>query len=130
MKSTGGFMFRVIIAGGRDFGNYEALKTTMDGLLINIRDRIAVVCGIAQGADTLGFKYAKERGYDIHEYPAEWDRWGKAAGYIRNEAMGQNAYALVAFWDGKSSGTKHMIEVADKYGLNVRIVRYVNRNHI
>ena len=67
-------MFRVIIAGGRDFDNYQLLKATMDKLLCNITDEITVVCGQAKGADTLGEQYAMEKGYAIDYYPA-MSRW-------------------------------------------------------
>lgn len=117
-------MFRVIIAGGRDFNDYNLLVETMNHLLSNVRDDITVICGKARGADTLGERYAKEHGYAIHYYPADWKRYGKAAGYIRNEKMAKNADALAAFWDGCSRGTKHMIETARKYGLNVRVKRW------
>lgn len=117
-------MFRVIIAGGRDFQDYAYLKQTMDRLLINITDEIAVVCGEARGADLLGKRYAKERGYVVHSYPADWNTYGKAAGFVRNKEMAKTADALVAFWDGKSSGTKHMIETANQFGLKVRIKKY------
>lgn len=59
-------MFRVIIAGGRDFDDYQLLKATMDKLLCNITDEITVVCGQAKGTDTLGEQYAMEKGYAIH----------------------------------------------------------------
>lgn len=117
-------MFRVIIAGGRDFGDYPLLSGTMDNLLRNITEEIVVVCGQARGADTLGEQYAKERGYRVDYYPADWKRYGKRAGYLRNEQMARNADALVAFWDGESRGTKLMIELAKKYGLKVRVQRY------
>ena len=117
-------MFRVIIAGGRDFNNYQLLQSTMDNLLCNITDKITVVCGQARGADTLGEQYAKERGYIVDYYPANWKLYGKRAGFLRNEQMAQNADALVAFWDGESRGTKSMIELANQYGLKVRVKRY------
>ena len=85
-------MFRVIIAGGRDFDDYQLLKATMDKLLCNITDEITVVCGQAKGADTLGEQYAMEKGYAIDYYPAQWKLYGKRAGYLRNEQ-----YAITQF---------------------------------
>ena len=117
-------MFRVISAGGRDFNDYQMLKATMDKLLCNITDDVVVICGQARGADTLGEQYAKEKGFTIDYYPAQWKLYGKRAGYLRNEQMAQVAEALVAFWDGESRGTKSMIELAKQYGLRVRIKRY------
>ena len=120
-------MFRVIIAGGRDFNNYEGLAQVMDRLLANVTDEIQIVCGMARGADRLGERYAKERGYSIRYFEADWDEHGRAAGYIRNEEMAKNADALVAFWDGQSKGTYHMIETAQRYKLDVCVKRYTWR---
>ncbi len=117
-------MFHVIIAGGRDFKDYDLLAKTMNHLLSNVKDDITVVCGKARGADILGEQYAKEHGYAVRYFPADWDRYGKAAGYIRNTEMAQSADALVAFWDGMSLGTRHMIEIAKARGLKVRVKRY------
>lgn len=117
-------MFRVIIAGGRDFDDYDMLVKTMDMVLQNITDEIQVVCGMASGADTLGERYAKERGYKIAYFPADWKKYGRAAGFNRNQEMAKNADALVAFWDGKSKGTKHMLDIAQRYGLRVRLKPY------
>lgn len=117
-------MFRVIIAGSRDFNNYPLLRETMDKLLCNITDEITVVCGQARSADTLGEQYAMECGYSIAYFPADWKKYGKRAGYLRNEQMAQNADALAAFWNGESRGTRNMIELTRQYGLKVRIKRY------
>lgn len=117
-------MFRVIIAGGRDFNDYALLERKMDKLLCNIRDDIEIICGKARGADTLGEQYGKQRGYRIKYFPADWQTFGKSAGYIRNQQMAENADALVAFWDGKSRGTKNMIDIALKFELSVRVILY------
>ena len=122
---------RIIIAGGREFNNYELLKEKCDYYLSKaVKDgyKIAIVSGKAKGADSLGEKYAKEKGYAIDEFPANWDKYKKKAGYLRNEEMAKHAKetngALIAFWDKKSKGTKHMIDLAKKYGLHIRIVYY------
>lgn len=82
--------------------------------------------GAAKGTDTLAIKYAKERGYKLTKMPANWDKHGKKAGIIRNKEMADYAEALIAFWDGKSRGTKNMIETAKKNNLKVRIKRFEN----
>lgn len=117
-------MFRVIIAGGRDFNNYDGMAACLDRLLKNVNDKIEVVCGMARGADRLGERYAKERGYKVIYMPADWDMDGRSAGFKRNVKMAEYADALVAFWDGKSSGTKHMIETAEKMELDIRVKKY------
>lgn len=117
-------MFRVIVAGGRDFNNYAGLAASLDYLLKNINDEIQIVCGMARGADRLGEQYAKERGYKVIYMPADWDIDGRSAGFKRNIKMAEYADALVAFWDGKSPGTRHMIETAKSKGLDIRVKRY------
>ena len=117
-------MFRVIIAGSRKFSDYDLLERTMDKALSTVQDDITVVCGKAKGSETLGEQYAKEHGYEVQYFPADWNRYGKVAGYIRNTTMAKNADALVAFWDGESPGTKHMIETAQSLGLRVRVKTY------
>lgn len=116
---------RVIIAGGRDFNDYELLKEKCDYYLQNLKD-IIIVEGEANGADLLGKRYGEEKGYKIEPYEANWDLHGKSAGYKRNEEMAKIGDILIAFWDGSSRGTKHMIDLATKYGLKVKVVRYVS----
>ncbi len=118
-------MIKVIVAGGRDFKDYELLRTKLDQALRNrLNEEIVVVSGKARGADSLGERYAKERGYKISSHPADWDTYGKAAGYIRNKEMAEEADVLMAFWDGKSRGTMHMINLAKEKGLKTLVVRY------
>lgn len=117
-------MFKVIVAGGRDFDDYERLCREMDYLLQNIQESIEIVCGGATGADELGKKYAYERGYAVQIFPADWKCYGRAAGPIRNEQMAMYADALVAYWNGSSRGTKSMIDLARKHGLKIRIKQY------
>lgn len=112
-------MFRVIIAGSRDFEDYERLSEVCDFMLQNKSD-IEIVSGNARGADRLGEQYANQKGYKLSVFPADWSL-GKKAGYVRNESMAKNADALIAFWDGKSKGTDHMINIAKKYNLKVKV---------
>jgi hypothetical protein len=78
-----------------------------------------VISGTAPGADKLGEQWAKDNSIPVERYPADWNRYGLSAGYRRNEQMVDNAEALVALWDGKSRGTRHMIDIARKKGLKV-----------
>lgn len=117
-------MFRVIIAGSRRFADYDLLCRVMDERLSEIKDDITVVCGMARGADALGERYAIDKGYNIDRHPAEWDVYGKSAGYRRNEEMAKCSDALVAFWDSASRGTKHMISTAKRYGLDILVYQY------
>lgn len=116
-------MFKVIVAGGRDYDDYETLKSKLDKLLQNKKD-VQIVTGKARGADSLGEKYALEKSYSIAEFPVDWDSYGKSAGYRRNAEMADYADACVCFWDGASKGTKHMIDLAEKKGIKLRIIYY------
>ena len=115
--------FKVIIAGGRLFNDYKSLKIYLDYLFQN-KTNVEIVSGGARGADKLGEKYAKEHKIPFVIFEAEWDRLGKSAGIQRNNLMAAYADALVAFWDGKSRGTKHMIEYATSKGLQVKVKQY------
>lgn len=115
---------KVIIAGGREFNNYGLLKTKCDFYLEKTFSEIEIVSGKAKGADSLGELYAKESEYKLKEFPADWSMHGNGAGIIRNEQMGDYAEALIAFWDGKSKGTNHMINYMKKLGKPVKIVYY------
>ena len=86
--------------------------------------QIVIISGAARGADTLGERYAHERGYAVEKYPADWNCDGKAAGPIRNAQMAKVADALIAFWDGNSRGTQNMIDLARLKPLPFRVVRF------
>lgn len=115
--------FKVIVAGGRTMNNYDLLSIKLD-VLLSKQSNIQIVSGTANGADKLGERYAREHRYSLKQFPADWDTYGKHAGYLRNTQMAEYADALVTFWDGESKGTKNMIEIAESKGLKVAVVRY------
>ncbi|RXZ78013.1 DUF2493 domain-containing protein [Paenibacillaceae bacterium] len=117
-------MFKLIVAGSRDFNDYDLVCSSLDKLLQNINDEICIISGAARGADKLGERYALEKGYVISSHPAKWDELGKKAGYIRNVEMAEEGDALALFWDGESKGSKHMYDIAKKYGLKIRVITY------
>lgn len=109
---------KTIIAGSRTIYDYNCLKNAIAASKFNIS---TVISGTAKGADKLGEIYAKNRKIPLEQFPANWNKYGKSAGYIRNAEMAKNADALIALWDGKSKGTKHMIDIANKNNLIVFI---------
>ena len=129
---------RIIIAGGRDFNRYDMLcKSVADTIVEMVYERkitpetdIKIISGRARGADQHGERFAEENGYECVKFPAKWDELGKRAGYVRNMEMAKyaksdDAYGvLIAFWDRKSKGTEHMIDIAKKYGLETHIFTY------
>ena len=120
--------YRVIIAGSRSFSNYELLKEHCLFLLQEKMrtHRVIIVSGHAHGADILGERFAKEQGLTVELHHAKWRALGKAAGIIRNAEMARASDALIAFWDGKSRGTAHMISFARRRGLEVSVVVELN----
>lgn len=125
---------RIIIAGSRDFNDYKLLKTSMRDILKDTSlegiSKIKIISGTARGADQLGERFAKQFKLEVVKFPSKWDVYGKRAGYIRNEEMAKysvedNNYGmLVAFWNGESRGTNHMINLAKKHGVEVHVVKF------
>jgi hypothetical protein len=109
---------RTIIAGSRSCSDYNELLRAIDKKEWEIS---VVLSGAAQGVDLLGEMWAIKNNKPLETYPAQWRKYGKSAGFLRNETMAQNADALIAIWDGKSKGTKHMIEKAKDHGLKVYV---------
>lgn len=117
--------YRVIIAGGRDFNDFRKLSEVCMYMLQN-KSNVEIVSGTCKGADKLGEQFAKFAGHSLKQFPASWDEFGKAAGFLRNKEMAEYADALIVFWDGQSKGTKHMIDLATKMNLKVKLVMYSN----
>lgn len=114
----------LIIAGGRDFKDYDKLEKVMKTFIERNGKPTTVICGMARGADRLGRRYALEHGIRVLEMPADWDLYKKSAGYRRNVEMAKAATHCICFWDGESKGTKHMIDIAMKEDLCTMIVEY------
>ncbi len=105
---------RVVVAGCREFNNYPVAKSFIDRCIKDIRQQytLVFVSGGCRGADMLGERYAKENGFAVERYDADWDTYGKAAGPIRNRQMAEIADYIICFWDGKSRGTSSMLDIA------------------
>lgn len=97
---------KVIIAGSREITDKWSIVEAVGATDWIISE---VVSGTAKGVDILGEEWAKIHKIPIKQFPANWDKYGKAAGFRRNEEMAEYADALIAIWDGKSRGTLHMI---------------------
>ena len=110
-KPSGDKEFRVVVAGSRNFGDYERLSAELDKFLVG-KKNVVIVSGTARGADRMGEQYAAEHGYKIDQFPAEWGKYHQGAGPIRNLQMVKTADAVVAFWDNESSGTRNIIDCA------------------
>lgn len=108
---------KVIIAGGRDFNQQTYLNNAVEALRLDVTEVVSGKqktwdkdLGISYGADYQGEQWAFSKGIPVKPFPADWDKYGRSAGPRRNQQMADYADCLVAFWDGKSSGTKSMIQ--------------------
>lgn len=138
-------IFKVIIAGPRNFTDYELAERKIDNILSSVEGEIEIVSGSCDdakngkltftredgtkvyGADGLGERYAKERGYKVRPFYAEWDLYGKSAGPLRNEQMAEFVApdgAAIVFYHDWSKGSKNMIAMAKKYKLKLRDIKY------
>ena len=119
-------MFKVIIAGPRDFNDYFFLYEKCAHLLQNYKPQdLQIVSGGAKGVDALGERFAEEMGIDVKQFPADWSI-GLKAGPIRNRQMAQYADALIAFQpkECKTKGTVNMMNTARELGLKVKVVYF------
>lgn len=121
--------YRVIIAGCRDFDDYALLKERCNDYLCEKMEthNVIIVSGHASGADALGERFAEEHGLQCEIHPADWAKYGRSAGPIRNAEMASCSDALIAFWDGQNPGTRSMIELARKKGLQVAVVYFTDK---
>ena len=132
--------FYLLVAGSRGYNNYAEMCQVLDFLLqkqIAQHNHIVIVSGGARGADELAEKYADERGYEKHIMRADWDKYGRSAGYRRNESMhlfisapSDRKRGCVCFWDMQSPGTKHNFKLSLDYGTPLRVFNTVSHRFL
>lgn len=110
---------KTIIAGSRTITDYAKVcsiieEAKIDGIVIT-----EVVSGTAKGIDQLGERWAFFNNIPVKKFPADWDKYGRVAGIMRNQQMAEYAEALIAIWDGSSNGTRNMIQEARNRNLKV-----------
>lgn len=111
---------RILVCGSRHFNDYEAVARELQ----RIGDIGLIIHGAAQGADTCGERYAMANSIPMQSFPADWERYGKSAGPIRNRQMLKEGAPdlVVAFRGPNSRGTQDMINAATKAGIPVEII--------
>ena len=124
---------RIIVAGSRDYKDYGQLADVLDTLMTKLQEQgidksdVEIVSGGCRGADELGERYAKESCLRCSIFPADWSKYGRSAGPIRNDTMAKYTVKadkgyLVAFPIGESRGTRSMIKLAEQHGLEVTVI--------
>ena len=118
--------YNLIVAGGREFNDYRLLSERLMLIADTYLEEklITIVSGAARGADRLGEQFALDHDVRCISLPADWNTYGKRAGFLRNGQMAGMSQGLLAFWDGKSIGTEHMINTAHDRGLDVFLQMY------
>ena len=106
-------MKRIVIGGYRKFNDYKVFKDFVDSC-IGDENEITILSGHCKGVDLMGEQYAKEKGLLLEVYPAEWQKYGRAAGPIRNKQMVEKADVVIAFTCPRATGTKNLISHAKK----------------
>ena len=118
--------FRVVIAGSRSFKDLGLMRAKCDSILTSkaLTHMVVIISGTAGGADRLGEEYGQERGFEVRRFPADWERYKKRAGIIRNQQMLDVADAVIVFWNGISPGSENMASIADAKGAPLRVIRF------
>jgi hypothetical protein len=120
-------MYKLIVAGSRNYNDYSEFKKLIDDnmrriLKVNNASDIEFVSGGCRGVDKMGEKYAEENGMNVKVFEADWEKYGKSAGPIRNSEMADYGDALIAFFNGESKGTLDMINKAKKKKMPITII--------
>ncbi len=118
---------RIIVCGGRHFNDYDTLESLVDSVLAEkslSNNEIEIISGHCEGADMLGELYAKKHGIVCKVFPAEWTKYGRAAGPIRNSQMIEYASEstipiVVAFVSPRTKGTTDTVNKATKRGFSI-----------
>jgi len=113
---------KLAIVGSRNFSDYELFKKSISDNY-DINDIDCIISGGATGADSLGKRFATENNISLIEYLPEWDKYGKSAGFKRNELIWTQADEGIAFWDGVSKGTQHSFKLAEKLNKKIIIIQ-------
>jgi hypothetical protein len=116
---------KIAVVGRREFDDYARLVEECDKFIAaRGLTRVIIISGGAPGADRLAERYAAARNYPVEVYRAKWGQLGKAAGFIRNGEMAKASTHGIAFWDGRSKGTRQMIFQLKHYKLDYHVVHY------
>jgi len=118
-QTNSDYKMRVAVIGSRSFNDYKALKERLDQFPVDV-----IVSGGARGADSLAERYAMEHNKELLVFPAEWNKFGKRAGFIRNKDIIDNCDFVIAFWDGSSNGTRHSLTYASSIGKPLLVFVY------
>src|SRR5690348_4290827 len=135
--------YRMIVAGPRDFSDYEKVRNELDLILSSVPPKdIEIVSGGCDdakkgahtftrkdgkkiyGVDGIGERYASENGYPVKTFDADWNTYGNSAGPIRNEAAAKYANHALVYWQYKTKGSMNIVKNVRKYISSATIIKY------
>ena len=141
IPTTRSIKIKIIVAGGRDFNDYTKMKEIIEKIVKShdlLPNNVMIISGGADGTDKLAERVANDNQYILKVFPAKWDTTGEYAGFIRNSDMAYECNylkdreghipCLIAFWNGKSVGTRSMIHLAMDYNMEIHIFPYNSDN--
>lgn len=115
---------KLAVVGSRGFTDYALATFILNEYMDISGGSLHIISGGARGADSLAVRFAVDNSLPLITFLPDWERYGKSAGYIRNADIVKTADELIAFWDSKSKGTLHSINLARKQGKTVVVIEY------
>jgi hypothetical protein len=115
---------KLLVAGGRDFQDKMLLNHWLDRYHRKYGKDLIIIQGCARGADLMAKEWAISRGVIYRNFPAQWGKYGKKAGYIRNAEMWKEAQMGIIFWDSISKGTGHSLVLSSIHNKFLQVVYY------
>jgi len=113
---------KLAVVGSRNIIDEEMVFNSINSTIKDIQTPITIVSGGAKSVDSIAAKWAKTNDVPLIEFKADWSKFGKAAGIIRNKDIIKNCDTVLAIWDGKSKGTQNSIKLGHSLNKNVIII--------
>lgn len=117
--------FRILVCGGRHYDDAERLIENLEGIAgtVDSSKQLVLIHGAARGADSIAESWAQWRGLKIMRFPADWKRYGRAAGHIRNTEMLESGCPDLVVAAPGGAGTANMVTQAHKFGVRTIVLK-------
>lgn len=116
-------MIKLMVCGSRGITDEQFIFNEIETYIAELNDDVIIIEGEARGVDSIAKKWALTHNKQIMSFPAQWDLYGKSAGFRRNYDMVNACDHCLVLWDGQSKGTKHDIDLCIKWNKSYKVVR-------